>query len=435
MLRRAALFTDQPVMAAEFAYGDLDSESLTAEEDYGALGSESLLEEEEYGDDDDDDDDDDDFGVGYGGDDDDDDDDDFGALGSESLLAEEEYGAGLERQGAHQSIPSFGEWYGEDDDDDDDDDDFGGHDDDDDDDDEIGLADLEAEIDEDLYGAWYSGDPLAQRVQESGISKKGMNALEDSVAQGAVLLPQFLQENPDGRGIIDDVLEFVMSLSSPGDAKEIAAYIAGDPNLGNWNAMNWGHQLQIVRNAVASAALPGIEMTAPGQFLDAFEQHYQGGIFSAAKSGSIAAVKGAWAVASNDLPRAWAAVLGDIPIGGKMLTELQDAVGKPNWDDMVNPLAVGYVLVGFVHPGIYGSLVESITQRAQLAIQEAGATRDVRGAAAAAYQTTPLGPIPTVTQPPHAVAVTQPMLPRPQTVLAFGYAVMAGGAVLGVFKG
>jgi hypothetical protein len=415
MLRRSSLFADDPVMDAEFEYGDLGSESLTAEEEYGALGSQSLFAEELYGDDIDDD-------------------DDFGALGSSSLFAEEEYGddiddddddfgAGLEREGAHRSIPSA---FGDDDDDDDDDDDFGawyG------DDDDAGLTSLESDIDDDLYGAWYGADVLEQRVEASGVTPQGLAGLTQAVNVG-VFLPQFLQERTAGEasGWVESVVEKVVSAGTPGDAQEIAAYIAGDPEFGVWDSLGPAGQAALVRRAVASGAFPGMEMRAKQAALESFEQHYQGGVMSAVASAARATPSMVWAFWTQDLPAIWVTLFTEVPLTGVIGEEIARGVGQPNYEEIINSYAIALAIIGLAFPTVYAWMAESINSErgSRLAVDEA----------AAGYQTVALSPAeaPYVTPPPEAIATGRAALPRPQTILAVGYAAMSAGALLGIFR-
>ncbi len=400
------------VLTAEEAYGALGSESLAAEEEYGydpddeygALGSESLTAEEEYGLDDEDDD----FGF--------DDDDEYGALGSESLTAEEEYGLDDE----DDEDDEMGAWYGEDDEDDEDD--------------EMGffgaeegeaaamLDELDAEMDEEIYGAWYgaAGGTLAVPAG----TEQALNALGAAVNAPGVLLPSFLQSAGAEPGWVEWGLEKMASWIAPGDAEELAAYLMKQPQFHNWNSLGPAQQAELVRNAVWQSAIPGLEQNWDEPFRQAWNSSPSA--IGAAWAGLKATPSAVWAFITSDAPNGVVAFLTEIPGFGAGLQAAMNAAGVQRPDQLVNGLAMRYYVMGLVGIPVYSWIADAVTRQGQAAVQAVQAVSMPVGPQ-------DLGVLP-VMPPPQALPAPTTGLPAPQTILALGYAAMAGGAVLGVFK-
>jgi hypothetical protein len=385
------------VLTAEEAYGG-----------YGALTSPTLTAEEEYGSD------------WYG---EDDDDDDFGALDSPSLYAEEEYGEDDDED------DEFGVWYGAEHDDDDDDD-FGYI-------DEFGaeaeadaedmLAELEAELDEDIFGAWYGGAGGTLAIPPG--TEGAMDNLGNAVDAPNVLLPEFL--NPAGAepGWIESGVRAMSEFVAPGDADEIAVYLMNEPGFGNWNNLSnpdgspSAQQIAMVRNAVKRSAMPGLEQNWDEPFREAWANNPAK--LPAAWQGLKATPSAIWAFLTTDTPNALAGWLMEVPGIG---TAVRAWVGENRPDQMINGLAIRYWLLGLFFPVIYEWIAQRITADAQPAIQ---IVQQATAPAPAPAQD--LGVLP-IQPPPQVLPTPQTGLPSPQTILAIGYGLMTGGAVLGVFK-
>jgi len=370
-------------------FGALDSASLFAEEEYGALTSPSLFAEEEYGDDDFDDDDDD-FGADY--DDDDDDDDDFGALDSESLFAEEAYG----------------------DEDDDFDDEFGS-------DVSEDLDALDQELDSEIFGSWY-GDAGGTLAAPAG-AEHAVASLADAVNVGAIL-PGFAQSSGAEPGWIEWGMEGLQNFLETDDSEELAAYLMQQPGFANWNSLNQSQQAQLVKQAVISAAIPGLEQNWDEPFRQAFASNPS--ILGAAWSSLASTPSAIWGLITTDYPNAMFAVIQEIPGVGAAAQGLAKAAGVQRPDQLINALAIRYYIMGLVYPSIYTWIAESVTRQGQAAV----------AAVAAASQPVAqdVAPLPPMMPPPQAVAQPTTGLPSPPTILALGFGLSAAGAVLGIFK-
>ncbi len=409
------------VLTAEEGYGAhgfgaLDSESLAAEEAYGALTSSTLFAEEEYGLDDDDDDDyglDDDDDDDYGLDDDDDDDDDefgggyawygdddedddeFGALDSESLYAEEAYGE------------------------DEDEEDFGL--------DEFGaevsdeLDALDAELDQEIFGAWYgaAGGTLAA---PSG-AEQAVGALADAVNIGA-FLPSFAQSSGAEPGWIEWGVEKLQNFVETDDSEELATYLMQQPGFANWNSLSEAQQAQLVKQAVTAAAIPGLELNWDEPFRQAFSQNP--GILGLGWADLAIAPSAIWGLITSDYPNSMFAVLQEIPGVGAALQGLAKTVGVQRPDQLFNALAIRYYILGLVYPDIYSWIAQSVTRQGQSAVAAIDAVNRP------AVQD--VAPLPPMMPPPQTMAEPTTGLPSPPVILAVGFGLSAAGAVLGIFK-
>lgn len=385
------------VLTAEELYGALNSPSLAAEEEYGALGSESLLAEEEYGVDDDDD-----FGAWYGSDDDDDDDDDD-----------------------EDEDDDFGAWYGADDDE------FG-------DDDDDALADLEAQVDQDLYGAWYGATGALDLAPEAeGFVPQMANAL----APGA-LLPNQLRG-----GYIESFIEGADAAMAPEAAEEIARRVMQHPEFVNWSSHDQASKARIVQDALRSSTA-GVDMQVDDNIKAQFQQALSdgasflsepslGAAWGLIKQGPYNLVQNLHTWATIDVPNISQAALIQLPIAGNLTAETMKALGAKPDDALINTLAMRYQLASQVFgPQVYDWIANSIDMQA-----DAGSAASAVAASQFSEQPMdmgpalvgPVAPIPSVQAPSQVIAPSTSGLPRPQTILAFGYAAMCGGAALGIF--
>lgn len=400
-------------------YGALNSSSLFAEEAYGALSSPDLFSEEEYVNDiglnssfaDDDDDDDDDIDDDEFGFDEDEDEDDFGALNSPSLFAEEEYG-----------------------DDDDDDDDYGYASD-----DEYGADSLEgeldaldAELDSEIFGAWYgvAGGVLAA---PEGVSNAAVGALAKALDVGA-FLPSFLQNTGVDPGYIESGIESLRQLFEPGDTREIATYLMTQHQeaFANWNSLSEGQQAQLIKEAVTASAIPGVEMSWDEPFRRQFAANP--GIMGAAWSSLAASPSAVWNLLFTDLPNAMLYAATEVPVLGAAIEAGQRAAGAATADEFFNMTAIRYYFLGLVYPKIYTWLAQSVTKQGQAAIQAVANVTQPEGPPPRMAIIQDVSPLPEMLPPPQTLSQPTTGLPSSETILAVGFGLTAAGAVLGVFK-
>jgi hypothetical protein len=410
----------------EEAYGALNSPSLFAEEGYGALNSASLLEEEAYG-----------------------------ALNSPSLFAEEEYG----EEDDEDEDSYGGSWrYGASDDDDDDDDDldlyededleegFGA--------DEADSAEAEldafdAELGEEVFGAWYGFDGGSLAVPPG--TEAARDAVASAVTPTAVMMPSMMPSMMQyaAEKFINSTERWFVQ----GDDEELASYVllglqdAGVP----WNQMSRQQKETLVYNAVVSSAIPGIEYAWDEPFRQAWAS--SDGFTSTAMNMAKASPSAMWAFLVTDVPNAMVTAMGEIP-GLSTVTEYL----AENPDEFVNSVAIRYYFLGLVGVPVYSWLVQSIDANASGAMASAWQTMHESHAGPTSMDLgtlLPQMPVPAshvgptsistsmdlgtlpqvpVLAPPQVIPETSTGLPAPQTILAMGYAAMAGGAVLGIFK-
>lgn len=352
---------------------------LSAEEAYGALGSATLDDEEEYG-------------SAW--------DDDFGALDSDSLFDEEEYG------------------------DDDDEDDFGYIDGD----EEFGeigddLDELNEELDEDVYGAFYGaagGTLMAPAGTDYAIESLG-----DALSPAGVFLPTSLQSAGVDPGWIEWGLEKMLEKVEGGDTNEIAAYLMNEPNFGNWNSLSGEEKQQMVYDAIVSSAIPGLEMAWDEPLRQAWASNDT--TLDRALGGVMAVPSAIWKLVTTDQPNAVAAWIKEIPGFADPMDNLMAGLGVSRPDQIINVAAIRYFLIGLVYPQVYGWIADAVTRQGQEAIS---AVAQSRAPASAPVSELDMGILP-MPPPPQAIPSKGMGLPCPTSILAAGYGFVIGGSVLG----
>jgi hypothetical protein len=326
-------------------------------------------------------------------------DESFGALNSPSLAAELAYGAL-----SSPSLTAEYEYGLDDDDDDDDDDDY------DDELDEFGgdyewfgaddFDDLEAEIDAE-FGAWYGfKGPLAP---VEGVTADELQLIADAFYAG-FLFPENLQG-----GNFEWAIEWAQKAITGNQGLEIAAYLTHEPGFRVGSVTP-----QMVKEAVKNAAVPGMEAAWDEPLKDWWQgTSEQQGWWDWITGAPGAALESVMAYVSTDIPTAINA----------MLTEANITDGT---EQIVNSLAMGiyfHSLNPLIGDKIYAWIADKINKDAASAVAPREEVFPM-----------PVGPMPGPMPGPIDVAppAAATGLPRPSTILAFGYALMSGAAALGL---
>lgn len=276
------------------------------------------------------------------------------------------------------------------------------------------LAELEAEIDEDLeFGAWYGRGPLTV----PGPARASVQDLADALNLGAVL-PSWLQSQGATEGWIEWGVENLNDLVTNNETREIAKYLMNEPGFASWNSLSEEQQAQMVANAVAEASWMGIEMQGDDPLRQALNAPT---LFAKLSEAMFATPRAFWNFVSGDVPRMTAAALSELGIrgpGGALVD-----------DQMINGLAIRYRVIGFIYPNIYRWLADSVTRQGQSAITAVQQTTQDLGSVVQ-----PGAPTVPHVQPPPRVLPTKTAWPTPAQIIGIGLGITTGGAVLGVFE-
>lgn len=341
---------------------------------------------------------------------------DYGFTPGGSVLdAEEDFGAGtpdddiLESEESYvDDIDEFGA--DEDDEDDFDLDMFGG----DDNDPDAQLDALDAALDGEAFGE--SPLSVAPGLEQYRAPLAGI--LFDGVKEGLV--------GADGidRKIFDLASSAGYQLDkvfTPGDMEEIAQALLADPGFGQWNGLSDEERAAMVNRAVAYAAVPGLELGWNDAFAEAWNQ---GQLPASFPKTVFAAFKTYF---TQDIPKVMYAALAEIPaIGATMQAMGWDPA---NADQLFNARAVLLYALSFVK-SVDASLANAITARAQNIISAVGATSQAGGGTVEEALVEQIS----LPEPAQQVPDSGTWLPEPPQILAIGYAVGIGGAVLGFFR-
>ena len=323
--------------------------------------------------------------------------DEFGELGSPSLEAEINYGA----ISGPSAMTEYDDDFGFDDDDDDDDDEYGGDYEwfgaEEDDDIDEGFEDLEAEIDAE-FGAWYGYDAGSLAPAE-GILSDDRDLIAHSISSGAMLPASF----QDGK--LEGILTWMRKTLTGNEGREIANYLTHQPGFGEGPVT-----AEMVEAAVKEAAMPGMEAAwdEPLKELWYSEEPSWTAWLSGVPGAAAESVKEYF---MTDIPTAIKGFLGEsgIPVSD---------------DQVVNSMAIGIWLMSWnplVGDEIYKWIANDINSEVPHAVQ-----RDVQAEM-------PTRPMPGMSAP---IDIAPPLpagaMPRPQTILAFGYGLMSAAAALGL---
>jgi hypothetical protein len=253
-----------------------------------------------------------------------------------------------------------------------------------------------------------------------------------------------LQSSGIEPGFIERNLERVTQFLAAGNTTDLATCIMNQPGFGDWENLSQAQKVELVENAVVEAAIPGLRVEWDDPFRELFAKAVEAvksgktlrtvsgeALFDTAWSSAMTGPRAIWALVFSDLPNTIIGVLGEMPppigIAAEKLFEQSDEV--------VNGLAIRYYLIGLVYPEIYNWIVDAIDRQGGPAIAAVKAVQ-----APAEPETFPSGGVmpqplvPALSPAPEVLPAPQAGLPSPPTVLAVGYAAMAAGAVLGIFK-
>lgn len=285
------------------------------------------------------------------------------------------------------------------------------------------LNALDEEMSEDLYGAHYG---VAGVLRAPVGFEQDVQQIAAAIGPG-IFLPEFARQASAAPGWIEWAMEGMADQIRGSEPEEIATYLVYEPTFSRWASMSIDQKRALLAEAVKKAALPGLEAEWDEPFRKAWSQ---GQGFTGTAWGVLKASPSAvWNLVTKDVPTSFFATIRDMaPLAGPVEAAMR-AAGVNSPDQWMNGYAIRLYMLSLARLDVYGWMAKSIDRQASAAVSRLSASLAPRAPAPVVEETEIIAlPEPEVIAPPTGG------LPRPQTILAFGYATLTVGSLLGFFK-
>jgi hypothetical protein len=245
--------------------------------------------------------------------------------------------------------------------------------------------------------------------------------VEDLFELGNVLLPTAYQD-----GTLETLVKWATSSFGGDDARGIVTAMQDmkNPSLADWKSMNESQRETFVMDAIKRAAIPGIPFRSWDKLQDAWNQG--NGPINTAWKLVTTTPSALWSLVSRDFPTLTAAWIDEVmPIPGVELTRHEVLNQKAMFYWFLEMLGYDVVKGIAAQMTVYFDQYGYPTPVGEQAFEVPSTEVEVEEGGEAFFP----GPAMEIA-PPRAESV----LPRPQTILAFGYGLMIAGSLTGLIK-